>query len=143
MSKVSYQRISDFERFEENPSLKDLQFIDEVVDEDAVVEKVYNKDTAKFTKIFEPAHSNLQLLSSTGLRVLVYFFSVMKPNKDTIIFSINDCKKYTGYTSNVNVYRGLGELLNKQFLFRIKDVDTMFFLNVNYFFNGRREKLFV
>jgi len=93
-------------------------------------------DKDQFVKIF---HSHLQAifdLSKASLKVFSYIASVTEYG-DRIIFSLEDCKKYTGYNSKETIYRSLAELLKADIIART-DASNLYFINPQIFYKGDR-----
>jgi hypothetical protein len=94
-------------------------------------------DKEQFRKIFKDQIQILFCLSSTGIRAFGYFLDALHVSKDQVLFDLEDCMKFTGYTSKVSVYKGLSELLKNNFIARTHKAYT-FFINPAIFFNGSR-----
>lgn len=94
-------------------------------------------DKEEFRKIFKSQIRALFQLSSTGFRVFGYFLDALHVSKDQVLFDLDDCMKFTGYTSKASVYNGVSELLKHGFIARTPKIYT-FFINPAIFFNGNR-----
>lgn len=68
-------------------------------------------------------------LSKPAIKVLNYL-RIVKGNREELEIEIKDCLEFTSYTSTVNVYKGIKELLEKEFIYRKLDSKS-YFLNVN------------
>ncbi|MFC5534812.1 RepA protein, partial [Rhodocytophaga aerolata] len=75
-------------------------------------------------------------LSKPAQKVCAYVMSITEFN-DRIIFELDDCKKFTGYTSNEAVYKGLTELLDNEMIARAS-ASNLFFINPQVFYKGDR-----
>lgn len=100
----------------------------------AIFEKV---DREQFTKIYRKGLMAMYDLSKAGIRVFSYIASMAKPNRDTVIFDIDDCKEFTGYKTHPPINTGLSELVESGFIARTKK-HYMYFINPTMFFNGNR-----
>lgn len=100
----------------------------------AIHEKV---DSEKFVKIYHKGIVEMFNLSKTGIKIFGYFASIAKPNKDEIIFEIEDCKKYTGYQTDKSILKGLSELVESNFIARSNKF-YKYYINPTMFFNGSR-----
>lgn len=100
----------------------------------AINEKV---DKETFIKIYEKGLTSLFNLSKSGLKVFGYFTKIAKPNKDYVIFEIDECKEYTGYKTDKPVLKGVAELIEGQLIARSR-YHYKYFINPSMFFNGNR-----
>ena len=148
-------KLSDFEAYRENPSLpigivsRDIRDEGEVMEtvtadgEAFFVRKLGNartvkNDTLPYKKVFNDAFPSISNFSSPGLKVWCFIVSSLQPRENEVFLSMEECKTYTGYTSDVAIYRGIIELLDKGFIYRKLGSNSSFFINVNMFFNGKR-----
>lgn len=100
----------------------------------AILEKV---DREQFTKIFRKGLAGMFGLSKSGIRVFSYIASIAKPNRDLVLFDMDDCKKYTGYKTHPPINTGLSELIENKFIARSKK-HYLYYINPTMFFNGSR-----
>jgi hypothetical protein len=98
-------------------------------------------DTEEFVKIYKSQIQSLFDLSNRALRVFGYCLDASRLSKDQIFFHLDECKKYTGYTSKNTIITGVAELLEKEFLARTPAFNV-YFINPAKFFNGDRLVLF-
>lgn len=103
----------------------------------AINEKV---DKETFIKIYEKGLSSLFNLSKSGLKVFGYFTKIAKPNKDFVIFEIDECKKYTGYKTDKPILKGIAEMIESELVARSK-YHYKYYINPSMFFNGNRYTL--
>lgn len=103
----------------------------------AITEKV---DRETFIKIYERGLVSLFNLSKSGLKVFGFFTKIAKPNKDYVIFEIDECKEYTKYKTDKPVLKGIAELIEGKFIARSK-YHYKYFINPSMFFNGNRYTL--
>jgi len=94
-------------------------------------------DKEQFRKIFKGQIQALFCLSSAGIKAFGYFLDALHVSKDQVLFDLEDCMKFTGYTSKASVYNGVSELLKNNFIARTHKAYT-FFINPAIFFNGSR-----
>lgn len=100
----------------------------------AVLEKV---DKEQFTKVFRQGLMAMFGLSKSGIKVFSFIASIAKPNKDEIIFDLDECKEFTGYKTHTPIMTGLSELIENGFIARSKK-HYRYYINPNMFFNGSR-----
>lgn len=158
MEKISKEtmRVMDFPENKENPFIPNLLFpkgrkniiiakSDKAImsketgeiDEDTLfigTKKELDKD--QFVKIF---HNHLQILfdlSKASLKIFSYIASITEFG-DKIIFDLEDCKKFTGYTSKETIYKGLARLLEAEMIAR-SGASNIFFINPQIFYKGDR-----
>lgn len=97
--------------------------------------EIVEVDKTQFIKLYVGGVSAFNDLSTAGSKVfkLVYNLILKSPNTDNIILSPKNLKSMAKATFE----RGLTELLNKEILYR-STVAYVFYLNVNYIYNGDR-----
>lgn len=97
--------------------------------------EVVEVDRTQFVKLYVGGVAAFNDLSSAGSRVfkLVYNFILQNPNTDRIYLTPKNIKSMAKSTFE----RGLTELLSKEILYR-SCIAYVFFLNINYMFNGDR-----
>lgn len=94
-------------------------------------------DKAKFMKVFMSGLSNWFDLSKAGIKVFAYVANQVEPNRDTFIFDLENCKKFTGYAGKNSVFSGLAELVDNHFIARGPN-PFVYYINPTVFFNGDR-----
>jgi hypothetical protein len=92
-------------------------------------------DRSQFIKLYSEGVAKLNELSSAGVKVfkLLYSFVADNPGKDLVYLHHKSAKNMGKATFD----RGLTELIAKELLYR-STKPSLFFLNVNYVFNGNR-----
>ena len=100
----------------------------------AIQEKV---DAETFTKIFGGMIKELFQLSSRGVKVFGYITHICKPNKDVVMFDMEEALEFTSYKKEQSILHGLEELLAHDIIARTKK-HYKYFINPNLFFNGNR-----
>lgn len=97
--------------------------------------EVIEVDRTQFVKLYVGGVAAFNDLSAAGSKVfkLVYGYILKNPNTDRIMLSPKQAKGLAKTTFE----RGLTELLSKEVLYR-STITYVFFLNVNYIFNGDR-----
>lgn len=97
--------------------------------------EILEVDRTQFVKLYVGGVAAFNDLSAAGSRVfkLVYNFVLNNPNTDEIVLHPKKAKSIPKTTFE----RGLTELLSKEILYR-SGLPYLFFLNVNYMFNGDR-----
>ncbi len=94
-------------------------------------------DTETFTKVFAEGFRSIIPLSKSGREVFGFITSIVKPNKDSVIFEMDECKEYTGYKTDKPILKGLAELIEFELIARSK-YHYRYFINPCMFFNGNR-----
>lgn len=92
-------------------------------------------DAQRFTKVYKQGWLVMSELSSSALKVLLYFISNLD-YRDTVDFDIRKCTKFTGYKDKSHIYKAIRELKDKNV---IADTDSprLYFLNPTMFFLGK------
>lgn len=96
-------------------------------------------DAERFVKLFMAGLKQATGLSKAGLSVfeVVYHQLRESPNNDKIEMSFYRARKHSPGLVDRTYQRGLRELLDRQFLFRSPS-EGVFFVNIQYMFNGDR-----
>jgi hypothetical protein len=96
-------------------------------------------DAERFVKLFMSGLKQATGLSKAGLSVfeVVYLQLRESPNTDKIEMSFYRARKHIPDLADRTYQRGLRELLDRQFLFRSPS-EGVFFVNIQYMFNGDR-----
>lgn len=155
---ADYKKITKFEKHKESPFIDELLEIDvthrkrllaskdpslvvnpttgeiEGTQMFAILEKV---DREKFTKVYERGITQMFNLSKSGIKVFGYFTQIAKPNKDDVIFEMDNCKDFTEYKTDKPILKGLAELIENGFIARSK-YHYRYYINPTMFFNGNR-----
>lgn len=94
-------------------------------------------DKERFVKLFLAGLKQASGLSKAGLSIFEVVYDQMRanPNSDRVMLSLLDPAMPP--IPRATYFRGLRELLEKEFLFR-SAFDGMFFVNIRYMFNGDR-----
>lgn len=98
--------------------------------------KFVEVDDEQFTKLYLNNIQNFFELGKTAIRVFCYIQTRLKPNSDTFVFYLDECKEFTNLSS-ASVYKGLAELVKNEFIARGKK-DIIYYINPLIFFNGNR-----
>lgn len=97
-------------------------------------------DTEKFIKIFTSGVAQLAELSGAGHKMfgVIYRLMLVTPNDDRLYIEFNDLvhKKLWKYTQKTFI-SGINDLLKNNILFQSIS-PNMYFVNVQFFFNGDR-----
>ena len=100
-------------------------------------------DTEQFIKIYVSGVAVLANLTSAGHNVfgLVYKLMLENPNEDRVFLDFNDLsgRKIWSY-ARITFIRGVNELLSNEILYQSL-ANNMFYINMQYFFNGDRINL--
>lgn len=150
--------VSDHETFSENPSTKKLkgvivrdiikqETLHKFVDQDSGDEKLFVElarekkvkvDTLAFRKIFTDALPVIMKFKVPTIKVLGYILTKIEVGRDDVEVNMKECAAMCEYSSPVNVYKGLFELLQCEMIYRKAGHSSIYFINVNYIFNGNR-----
>jgi len=76
-------------------------------------------------------------LSQRGVRVFSYITTIVKPNKDTVLFDMEDALDFTKYKKEQSILHGLEELIEHEIIAR-STKHYKYYINPNLFFNGSR-----
>lgn len=98
-------------------------------------------DTKEYRKVFTEALDIIRDLSSPAVKLLCYILLNCKPKKDYVILEQSKVLLYCGYSSRNSFYTPICELLEKGVIAKSTGGDAMFFINVNFIFNGDRKDL--
>lgn len=103
----------------------------------AVVYEWEEVDKERFVKLFLAGVKQAAGLSKAGILVFEKVYNQMRdnPNSDKIMLGVHD--PAVSDIPRATYYRGLRELLEKEFLYR-SPWDGTFFVNIRYMFNGDR-----
>lgn len=69
--------------------------------------------------------------STPGIKIWAYVLSNLQTGMNEVEIKIDKITEWTEYKGKSNVYKGIIELLNKEFLFRSTE-DKKYFVNLNY-----------
>lgn len=158
-------KITDHETFAANPFQDDLKkskaikfgwrhldpskvqhMVDHDSGESVFLSKLGNvqvvlNDNTEFTKLYGAAAKELLKLSVPGLKMLAFIFTIINRDKDWVLIDIETAMEWCEYSSRTRVYEGLCSLLQHKFLCRKTGRGGEYYINVNYFFNGKRTNL--
>ncbi len=101
--------------------------------------EIVEVDRTKFVKLYVNGVKAFQGLSSAGGKVfeLVYMVVQENPGADRFYLHFMEAEKYSLKISRAVFHRGLSELIEKEFVFE-SVMPNIYFLNVDYLFNGNR-----
>jgi len=149
------KKISDFKTYEVNPSVPEgiesrtyltkpreteltLTSTGEVMTlmkgRDVVTKE---NDTLTYNKVYKSAYADIKEFSVSALKIWCYINENIKPKRDDVSINVKECMEYCNYNTNAAIYKGIIELLDKEFIYRREGTGN-FFINVNKFFNGKR-----
>jgi len=94
-------------------------------------------DEDKFAKLYLSQFAAFWDLPKSAIKVFGYIMSELIPNKDYILFDIDEALEYTKYKSKLSVFEGLTKLCEAGILARTKR-STKYFINPLVVFNGNR-----
>ena len=158
---MSYKKVTEFEKFRDNP------FVEKAVEDIKVVKKTqvvrardkgeiqmivngggevegYSQflrfievDEAQFAKIYLNQFSAFWELSKPAIRVFGYIINILKPKSDSFILRMELCLEYTGYKHRKDVITGISSLIEAGIIARSEYSDE-YFINPLVVFNGDR-----
>jgi hypothetical protein len=101
--------------------------------------EIMEVDKTQFIKLYINGVKAFQGLSSAGTKVfeLIYYRVQEKPGVDKFFIHFTDIDQQQFPISERTFHRGLTELISKEFIFESK-TPNVYFLNINYLFNGNR-----
>ena len=101
--------------------------------------EIMEVDKTQFVKLYVNGVKAFQGLSSAGTKVfeLVYYTVQERPGVDKFYIHFSNINQEQFPLSERTFHRGLTELLAKEFIFE-STTPNLYFLNVNYLFNGNR-----
>lgn len=101
--------------------------------------QVVTVDKTQFVKLYINGVKAFQGLSSSGTKVFELIYSIVQssPGSDRFYLHFMSAEEHQLEMSHSTFHRGLGELLKKQFVFE-SVTPNLYFLNVDYLFNGNR-----
>lgn len=101
--------------------------------------EIIEVDKTQFVKLYVNGVKAFQGLSSAGTKVfeLIYYTVQEKPGVDKFYIHFMNIDQEYFRISERTFHRGLSELLSKEFIFE-STTPHLYFLNVNYLFNGNR-----
>jgi hypothetical protein len=94
-------------------------------------------DEQKFAKVYLSQFSAFFDLSKSAIKVFGYILTVIPPNKDSFFFIMEECLKYTGYSTDKSVFEGLASLIENNIIARSNN-HVRYFINPLVVFNGNR-----
>jgi hypothetical protein len=96
-------------------------------------------DAERFVKLFMAGLKQATGLSKAGLSIFEVVYSQLRerPNNDKVEMSFYLARKHSPGLVERTYQRGLRELLDREFLYRSPS-EGLFFVNIQYMFNGDR-----
>lgn len=94
-------------------------------------------DEEKFAKVYLNQFSAFFDLSKSAIKVFGYILTIIPPNKDSFYFIMEECLKYTGYSTDKSVFEGLAALIENNIIARSNN-HVRYFINPLVVFNGNR-----
>jgi hypothetical protein len=101
--------------------------------------EIVNVDKTQFIKLHVNGVKAFQGLSSAGTKMfeVIYYIMQENPRLDRFYLHFNTVQKYGSSMSLPTFKRGMSELIKKEFIFESIE-PNIYFLNINYMFNGDR-----
>jgi len=96
------------------------------------------KDVAEYRKVYVESISTIKDFSIAALKVWTFILMNLKINNDEVVCDLEAIKLFTGYKTNIDIYKGLVELMEKKFIARKQSYKSVYFVNSNLMFNGKR-----
>jgi len=98
-------------------------------------------DSEQFLKVYLAGIKQFAQLSKAGARLFEFLYHELSgrngKNKDTVTMNYQIVQLWDSQMTRPTYFRGLKELLEKEFLFRSMGADN-YFVNIKYLFNGNR-----
>lgn len=97
-------------------------------------------DTEQFIKLYAEGVRHIANLTAAGFKIfqLVYLLMIENPNSDRLIIDFNDLNATHKFSQSQKTFiRGINELLAKNIIYQSM-TPSVYFLNMNLFFNGDR-----
>ena len=97
-------------------------------------------DTEQFIKLYAEGVKHLANLTAAGFKIfqLIYMLMLESPNNDRLIIDFNELNANGKFNQSQKTFiRGINELLEKEIIFQ-SITPSVYFLNMNLFFNGER-----
>lgn len=161
-TKYKYNKITNHEGFEENPfiekAIEDIEIVKKtqiirakersevklIVDEKSgnveghtAFMRFIEVDEEKFAKLYLSQLSVFWDLPKPAIKVFSYIMTILIPKKDEFYFFMEDCLKYTNYSSERSVFEGLSSLIDAGIIARSSN-NVKYFINPLVVFNGSR-----
>ena len=99
-------------------------------------------DSEQFLKIYLAGIRQYGALSKAGATLFEYIYHKMSgkdaKDKDTITISLPLAQEWNPKLAKTTYYRGLSELLDKEFIYRSYASTDLYYVNVRFMFNGDR-----
>jgi hypothetical protein len=109
----------------------------------------YVVDERSYVKVYREGLFELGKLSPIGLKLLTYVMYKARMHKDEVTVDVQEFLDVFEYSENAkgekskkHYYKGIVELLSKQILFKKHREIFTFWINVDIFFNGKRQHVF-
>jgi hypothetical protein len=97
-------------------------------------------DTEQFIKLYAAGIKHITNLSTAGFKIfqLVYLLMLESPNNDRLIIDFHELVAIKKFDQSQKTFiRGINELLEKELIYQSM-TPSVYFLNMNLFFNGDR-----
>lgn len=97
-------------------------------------------DTEQFIKLYAEGVKHIANLTAAGFKLfqLVYLLMLENPNNDRLIIDFNELNATGKFQQSQKTFiRGINELLEKNIIYQSM-THSVYFLNMNLFFNGDR-----
>jgi hypothetical protein len=158
---AKYKKIKDYEGFTENPfvekAIQDIKIIKKTqvvrAHDRGEVQMIVNDggevtghtafmryievEEAQFAKLYLSQFEHFWDLPKSAIRVFGYILTCLVPKKDEFYFDMDDCLKYTKYSSEKSVFEGLAALIETGIVARTTK-HYRYFINPMVVFNGDR-----
>ena len=136
----SYMRITNYPTYDKNPFRIESRFIrpfkSTTLTKDGELKvKLKHGDFQEHIRLFPNAYNEIRGMNSMAIDILCFIFKDM--SEDIVRLSIQDLMKEFGIGSRSTIYRGISELLDKQFIVRKAGTDV-YFINPSMIYKGSR-----
>lgn len=159
---AKYKKIREYENFEVNPfaekAIEEMQIVKKqqiirptdrneihmivnsqtgAVEGQTAFMRFIEVDEQRFAKVYLSQFSSFFNLSKSAIKVFGYILTVIPPKKDSFYFIMEECLKYTGYSTEKSVFEGLASLIENNIIARSNN-HVRYFINPLVVFNGDR-----
>lgn len=150
------RKITDYPSTKENPyklegieqkeylTTENVQIVSDVKTGELYEQKRLSKnklvtiDTLQFTKVYYSSNKFIKNFSIPAIKVWSFILVNLKPNSNEVYLYMEDLINHTGYSGTSNIYKGIAELLEKDFIARSTGNSNRYWINPNMYFNGNR-----
>lgn len=136
----SCMRITNYPTYDKNPFRIESRFIrpfksTSISKDGELKQKLKHGDFQEHIRLFPAAYNELRGMNSMAIDILSFIFKDM--SEDIVRISIPEMMKEFNVASRSTIYRGISDLLDKQFIVRKAGTDV-YFINPGMMYKGSR-----